>query len=58
LAELPEGLALTDAPAAVHPLGYRYRDALRLYEQRGQLSRQLLGAMAHRALHGRGGHRA
>ena len=49
---LPEGLALADAPAAMHALGHRDGDPLRLDEEGRQLSRQLLGAMAKRAVRG------
>jgi hypothetical protein len=56
LAELPERLALTHAPAAVHALRHRDGDTLRFHEQRRQLSRQLLGVMTQRALRGCWGH--
>src|SRR5262249_6303839 len=56
LTELPEGLALTHAPTAVHTLRHRDRNALRLHHTRWQLGSELLGVMAKRALRGGRGH--
>ncbi len=49
LAELPEGLALTDPAAAVHPLRDRRGDPLGGDQQRRQRGRGLLGPVAQRA---------
>jgi hypothetical protein len=46
LAELPEGLALADTPASVHPLGDRDGNPLGRDEKRRQQGRSLLRPVA------------